>query len=149
MTPESWRTDVTNYQCFVIARRESVASDGLVSALSRERGTSEAAFVGGSTSAADRGFISGHRPASRSVRWDARGRRSLPGTKSESRARLIGVRDAEVRYAEQRDGKCLAYEVFGSGPSDVIVFQNSFPSTCYGICPSSPRSWRLWAGWPG
>ena len=37
------------------------------------------------------------------------------------------MRDAEVRYAEQRDGKCLAYEVFGSGPSDVIVFQNSFP----------------------
>jgi class 3 adenylate cyclase len=36
------------------------------------------------------------------------------------------VRDAEVRYAEH-DGKCLAYEVFGSGPSDILVFQHSFP----------------------
>jgi pimeloyl-ACP methyl ester carboxylesterase len=37
------------------------------------------------------------------------------------------VRDAEVRYAEQRDGKWLAYEVFGSGPSDIIIWQASCP----------------------
>jgi class 3 adenylate cyclase len=36
------------------------------------------------------------------------------------------VRDAEVRYAE-RGGKRLAYEVFGSGPSDLLVYQVSFP----------------------
>jgi class 3 adenylate cyclase len=44
-----------------------------------------------------------------------------------ARARLSVVRDAEVHYAEQQDGTCLAYEVFGSGPSDVIVFKHSFP----------------------
>jgi class 3 adenylate cyclase len=37
------------------------------------------------------------------------------------------VRDAEIRYAEQRDGKCLAYEVFGRGPSDILVFQAACP----------------------
>jgi class 3 adenylate cyclase len=36
------------------------------------------------------------------------------------------VQDTEVRYAEH-NGKCVAYEVFGSGPSDLIVWQNSFP----------------------
>jgi len=36
------------------------------------------------------------------------------------------VRDAEVRFAEH-DGKWLAYEVFGSGPSDLLVWQ--------GVCP--------------
>jgi class 3 adenylate cyclase len=36
------------------------------------------------------------------------------------------VRDADVRYAEH-DGKCLAYEVFGSGPSDLVIYQDSFP----------------------
>src|SRR5205823_10129595 len=37
-------------------------------------------------------------------------------------ARLIGVRDVDVRFAV-REGKRLAFEVFGSGPCDVIVFQ--------------------------
>jgi class 3 adenylate cyclase len=36
------------------------------------------------------------------------------------------VRDAEVRFAEH-DGKWLAYEVFGSGPSDVLVWQAVCP----------------------
>jgi class 3 adenylate cyclase len=37
------------------------------------------------------------------------------------------VRDAEVHYAQHRGGKRLAYEVFGSGPSDLLVWQNEFP----------------------
>jgi class 3 adenylate cyclase len=37
------------------------------------------------------------------------------------------VHEPEVRYAEQHDGKCVAYEVFGSGPSDLIIWQASFP----------------------
>jgi class 3 adenylate cyclase len=37
------------------------------------------------------------------------------------------VRDAEVHYARHRGGKRLAYEVFGSGPSDLLVYQVSFP----------------------
>jgi class 3 adenylate cyclase len=37
------------------------------------------------------------------------------------------VRDAEVRYARHRGGNRLAYEVFGSGPSDLLVYQVSFP----------------------
>ena len=36
------------------------------------------------------------------------------------------MRDAEVRYAEH-DGRFVSYEVFGSGPSDLMVWQNSFP----------------------
>jgi class 3 adenylate cyclase len=36
------------------------------------------------------------------------------------------VRDAEIRYVE-RDDKWLAYEVFGSGPSDVVVYQAVCP----------------------
>jgi class 3 adenylate cyclase len=37
------------------------------------------------------------------------------------------VRDAEVHYARHRDGKRLAYEVFGSGPADLMLYQVSFP----------------------
>jgi hypothetical protein len=40
-----------------------------------------------------------------------------------ARAKLTAVRDAEVHYAQHRDGKRLAYEVFGSGPSDIVVSQ--------------------------
>jgi len=36
------------------------------------------------------------------------------------------VRHAEVRYAEH-DGKGIAYEVFGRGPSDILLFQSSCP----------------------
>ena len=36
------------------------------------------------------------------------------------------MRDAEVRYAE-RDGKCVAYEVFGTGPVDLILGQQVCP----------------------
>jgi class 3 adenylate cyclase len=36
------------------------------------------------------------------------------------------VRDVEVRYAEH-DGKCLAYEVFGEGPTDLLVQQVCYP----------------------
>ena len=36
------------------------------------------------------------------------------------------MRDVEVRYAV-RDGKRLAYEVFGSGPCDVAVMKMGFP----------------------
>jgi class 3 adenylate cyclase len=36
------------------------------------------------------------------------------------------VRDVEVRYAE-RDGKCLAYAVFGTGPRDLVVHQSFCP----------------------
>jgi class 3 adenylate cyclase len=36
------------------------------------------------------------------------------------------VRDVEVRYAEH-DGKCLAYEVFGEGPTDLLVHQICYP----------------------
>src|SRR5580765_3476519 len=41
-------------------------------------------------------------------------------------ARRAGVQQPEVRYVE-REGKCLAYEVFGSGPCDVIAFQSCCP----------------------
>jgi pimeloyl-ACP methyl ester carboxylesterase len=44
-----------------------------------------------------------------------------------ARVRLTAVRDAEVRYARHRDGKRLAYEVFGDGPSDIVVSQHMFP----------------------
>ena len=37
------------------------------------------------------------------------------------------MRDAEVHYARHRDGKRLAYEVFGSGPADLMLYQVSFP----------------------
>ena len=37
-----------------------------------------------------------------------------------------GVRDVEVRYAEH-GGKCLAYEVFGEGPTDLLVHQVCYP----------------------
>jgi class 3 adenylate cyclase len=43
-----------------------------------------------------------------------------------ARARLTVVRDAEVRFAIH-DGKWLAYEVFGSGPSDLLVWQSVCP----------------------
>jgi class 3 adenylate cyclase len=36
------------------------------------------------------------------------------------------VRDVEVRYAEH-EGKCLAYEVFGEGPIDLLVHQVCYP----------------------
>ncbi|MDP9335900.1 MAG: alpha/beta hydrolase, partial [Actinomycetota bacterium] len=36
------------------------------------------------------------------------------------------VRDVEVRYVE-RDGHHLAFEVFGSGPCDVLLMQSSSP----------------------
>ena len=36
------------------------------------------------------------------------------------------MRDAEVRYAEH-DGKYLAYEVFGSGPTDLLITQRACP----------------------
>jgi class 3 adenylate cyclase len=36
------------------------------------------------------------------------------------------VREAEVRYVE-REGKCLAYVVFGSGPSDILIQQTTCP----------------------
>jgi class 3 adenylate cyclase len=36
------------------------------------------------------------------------------------------VQGVEVRYAE-RDGKCLAFEVFGDGPCDVLVQQVCYP----------------------
>jgi pimeloyl-ACP methyl ester carboxylesterase len=36
------------------------------------------------------------------------------------------VRDAEVRFAEH-DGMCVAYEVFGTGPVDLIVAQQVCP----------------------
>ena len=36
------------------------------------------------------------------------------------------MRDVEVRYAEH-DGKCLAYEVFGEGPTDLLVHQICYP----------------------
>ena len=36
------------------------------------------------------------------------------------------MRYVEVRYAV-RDGKRLAFEVFGSGPSDLAVVQSEFP----------------------
>ncbi len=42
------------------------------------------------------------------------------------RARLGVVQAVEVRYAE-RDGKCLAFEVFGDGPCDVLVQQVCYP----------------------
>jgi class 3 adenylate cyclase len=38
----------------------------------------------------------------------------------------VGVEEPEVRYAE-REGKFLAYEVFGSGPCDLLLQQNVFP----------------------
>jgi class 3 adenylate cyclase len=43
-----------------------------------------------------------------------------------ARVRLVVVRDAEVRFTEH-DGRYLAYEVFGGGPSDVFIYQASFP----------------------
>jgi hypothetical protein len=43
-----------------------------------------------------------------------------------ARVRLTAVRDSGVRWVE-RDGKWLVYEVFGSGPSDILVVQHSFP----------------------
>lgn len=36
------------------------------------------------------------------------------------------MRDVEVRYAEH-EGKCLAYEVFGEGPTDLLVHQICYP----------------------
>ena len=36
------------------------------------------------------------------------------------------MRDVEVRYAEH-EGKCLAYEVFGEGPTDLLVHQVCYP----------------------
>jgi pimeloyl-ACP methyl ester carboxylesterase len=36
------------------------------------------------------------------------------------------VRDVEVRYAEH-EGKCLAYEVFGEGPTDLLIHQVCYP----------------------
>ena len=42
------------------------------------------------------------------------------------RVRLSVVRGVGVRYAE-RDGKCLAFEVFGDGPCDVLVHQICYP----------------------
>jgi class 3 adenylate cyclase len=36
------------------------------------------------------------------------------------------VQQPEVRYVE-RDGKCLAYAIFGTGPVDLLVFQGSCP----------------------
>jgi class 3 adenylate cyclase len=36
------------------------------------------------------------------------------------------VGDPEVRYAE-RDGKFLAYEIFGTGPADLLIFQSCCP----------------------
>jgi len=38
----------------------------------------------------------------------------------------MAVRDPEVRYVE-RDGNCLAYEVFGHGSLDLLAFQSSCP----------------------
>jgi class 3 adenylate cyclase len=37
------------------------------------------------------------------------------------------VPDVEVRYAVRPDGKNIAFEVFGSGPCDVVVSKDSFP----------------------
>ena len=36
------------------------------------------------------------------------------------------MRDVEVRYAEH-EGKCLAYEVFGEGPTDLLIHQVCYP----------------------
>jgi hypothetical protein len=36
------------------------------------------------------------------------------------------VPEPEVRYVE-REGKCLAYAIFGTGPVDLLVFQGSCP----------------------
>ena len=36
------------------------------------------------------------------------------------------MRDVEVRYAEH-EGKCLAYEVFGEGPTDLLAHQVCYP----------------------
>ena len=36
------------------------------------------------------------------------------------------MRDAEVRYTEH-DGKYMAYEVYGNGPSDLIIWQTACP----------------------
>jgi class 3 adenylate cyclase len=49
-----------------------------------------------------------------------------PRTSPGFRARLTGVREVEVRYAD-RNGKCLAFELFGSGPCDVLVHQVCCP----------------------
>src|SRR3954454_16201358 len=48
------------------------------------------------------------------------------GTGRSDRARLGVMQGVEVRYAE-RDGKCLAFEVFGGGPCDVLVQQVCYP----------------------
>ena len=37
------------------------------------------------------------------------------------------MRDAVVRYAAQPDGTCVAYEVFGTGPSDLLIYQSAGP----------------------
>jgi class 3 adenylate cyclase len=42
-------------------------------------------------------------------------------------ARLKGVRDVEVEYAVGPDGASLAYEVFGSGPIDLVLATSRFP----------------------
>jgi class 3 adenylate cyclase len=36
------------------------------------------------------------------------------------------VRDAEVRFAEH-NGRCIAYEVFGNGPTDLLIYQRACP----------------------
>ena len=46
--------------------------------------------------------------------------------RDDDSGRRAGVRDVEVRYAV-RDGKRLAFEVFGSGPCDVVVLQAVCP----------------------
>src|SRR5215472_5787028 len=50
----------------------------------------------------------------------------MPGTGPLRRARLTGVRGAEVRYVE-RDGDYLAYTVFGEGPHDLAVSPGRIP----------------------
>jgi class 3 adenylate cyclase len=46
----------------------------------------------------------------------------------ESQARLIQVIETpEVKYARTRDGAYVAYEIFGSGPIDVVLSKSLFP----------------------
>ena len=53
-------------------------------------------------------------------------RRSCCRAAAVGRGKTGGMRDVEVRYAEH-GGKCLAYEVFGEGPTDLLVHQVCYP----------------------
>ena len=69
---------------------------------------------------------------------------------NESPARLIQVIETpEVKYARTRDGAYVAYEIFGSGPIDLVLSKTLFPVDLMWDLPQLADFLSASAGSPG